>query len=479
MSQQGTNQFKYNGEKYTFTVTFDHSDLKKPITLEQQQILKFQYVNELNKLYMTAELDCVDTGGQIDRFLDKMHVLCYVILVAHKQKNDEAFTVEKIDDDKAFQHVFIVDNIGITDRNNSQITYKIKLASINKIRCSANIAYSNYAIDNDEEKSVFNILKACLIQAGLNIDAESFEGITTPVKLDYITNGNDTAETILKFLLNRLYYFSTKDLSFKAIAYNQNYDQYTLFDIVYATRKGLSTILLSMFNKSQNEAMTAQEPAQLATVAKFPYSSAITNIYSRDFQDYSFNTNEFVDKSIATKTLLQYYNTRPENSDYINKFRWPLHKTMASTIAASPKLRTILEGFNLDLLDQEPATYTTGDPSVMYSRRGTYWNNNFQIYDQLYKTLTEDNSLVVNCPGNLIRCPGNVVAIGIDRDKEKMINDSRSQLEEMMNMYKGLESNWIISKVVNIVEPSKSRYRQNLVLFRNYVTTALDSEVKA
>ena len=467
MSQQGTNQFKYNGEKYTFTVTFNHSDLKKPISLEHQQILKFQYVNELNQLCMTAELDCVDTGGQIDRLLDKMHVLCYVFLAAHKQKNDEAFTVEKIDGDKVFQHIFLVDNIGITDRHDSQITYKIKLTSINKIRCSANIAYSNYAIDNDEEKSVFNILKACLIQAGLNIDAESFEAVTTPVKLDYITNGNDTAETILKFLLNRLYYFSTKDTSFKAIAYNQNYDQYQLFDIVYATRKGLSTVLLSMFNKSQNEAMTAQEPAQLATVAKFPYSSAIANIYSRDFQDYSFNSNEFVDKSIATKTLLQYYNTRPENSDYINKFKWPLGEAATSTTTASS---TLIRG---------TTTYTAADPAATYSRRGTYWNNNFQIYDQLYKTLTEDNSLVVNCPGNLIRCPGNVVAVGIDRDKEKMINDSRSQLEETMNMYKGLESNWIIAKTVNIIEPSKSRYRQNLVLFRNYVTTALDAEVKA
>ena len=477
MSQQGTNQFKYNGEKYTFTVTFNHSDLKKPISLEHQQILKFQYVNELNQLCMTAELDCVDTGGQIDRLLDKMHVLCYVLLAAHKQKNDEAFTVEKIDNDKVFQHIFLVDNIGIIDRHDSQITYKIKLTSINKIRCSANIAYSNYAIDNDKEKSVFNIMKACFIQAGLNIDAESFERITTPVKLDYITNGNDTAETILKFLLNRLYYFSTKDTSFKAIAYNQNYDQYQLFDVVYATRKGLSAILLSMFNKSQNEAMTAQEPAQLATVAKFPYSSAIANIYSRDFQDYSFNSNEFVDKSIATKTLLQYYNTRPENSDYINKFKWPLSEAATSTTTASSMLKTMLT--NMANLVQGATTYTAADPTATYSRRGTYWNNNFQIYDQLYKTLTEDNSLVVNCPGNLIRCPGNVVAIGIDRDKEKMINDSRSQLEEMMNMYKGLESNWIISKVVNIVEPSKSRYRQNLVLFRNYVTTALDSEVKA
>lgn len=443
MSQQSTNQFRYNGEKYTFNVTFDHDDIAKPISLEQQQILKFTYVNALNQLCMTAELECVDTGGYLDQFLDKMYVKCHVFFAAHKQKNDKAITIEKIDVDKTFYHVFLVENMQIVDRKYSQITYRIKLVSKNKINCTANVSYSNYAAVDEKERSLFNILKTCLVQAGLNVDKTSFDNITAPISLDYITNGNDNVETILKFLLNRLFYLSKKDTSFKAIAYNQNYDTYQLFDIIYAVKRGLSTISLSMFNKSQNESMTSQEPAQLATVAKFPYSTAVTNLYQKDFQDYSYSKNEFVDRSIQTTTLLQYYNARPENSDYANKFQ---------------------------------LQYLDGDNGARFLRRGTYWNNGFQIYDQLYKTLIDDNSLVVNCPGDIIRCPGNVVAIGIDRDKQKMINDSRSQLEAMMSMYKGLESNWIIAKTVNIVEPAKSRYRQNLVLFRNYVTKAVASD---
>lgn len=438
-----SNQFKYNGEKYTFIITLDHTDLKKPITLENQQIIKFSYTNEFNHLYMTAELECTDSYGAIDQLLEKLCVQCCVILNGHKQKTDNSITIEKYDENKMFRHVFIVDNIKITNRKEQVLTYKITMSSINRLKSMSNITYSNYAVKNIKEKGIFNILKNCLLQAGMRVDSDSFDNITTPITLDYITNGNDTPETILKFLLNRLYYHPIKDTSFKALIYNQNYDDYQLFDILRVVNKaGLASIILSMF-KSQNESVAAEEPAQLATVTKFPYTEAISNTFTKEFQDYSFNINTITNQTINYESIFQYYNTTAELNGYKQKFKWPLDGTTLNFLA-----------------------------------RGSYWNNDFNIYENFYKTLTEDNSLVVNCPGNITRCPGLVVNVGIDRDINKMINDSREQLNDMMNRYKGLESLWIIAKVVNIVEPQKQRYRQNLVLFRNYLTKELDKDVK-
>lgn len=39
----------------------------------------------------------------------------------------------------------------------------------------------------------------------------------------------------------------------------------------------------------------------------------------------------------------------------------------------------------------------------------------------------------------------------------------------MMKKYRSYEGEWFISKIINIVSPSKQSYRQNVSLFRNFL----------
>ena len=98
------------------------------------------------------------------------------------KKSDGSVDENKIDPTKHILHTFIVQSIKPVERIQSRIKYEIDLVSSFWHKCNANIAYSNYG---DVEQSLFDILKACMSIAKLPFDAESFDKVTTDVKMDY------------------------------------------------------------------------------------------------------------------------------------------------------------------------------------------------------------------------------------------------------------------------------------------------------
>ena len=152
--------------------------------------------------------------------MEQQVVLCTVFFAENEQKFDGEITIEKFSEFRRFECQFLVDNIGITERGSNQISYKIDLVSINILKCMRNIQYSNYG---DDKQGVFDIFKACLAQAGLTPDKDSFDRVKTGVKLDYITNGNDDMMSISKYLMERLLYYSKNlDDSLKFFFWNES-----------------------------------------------------------------------------------------------------------------------------------------------------------------------------------------------------------------------------------------------------------------
>lgn len=87
--------------------------------------------------------------------------------------------------------------------------------------------------------------------------------------------------------------------------------------------------------------------------------------------------------------------------------------------------------------------------------------------------LLEDSSLVINTTGNILVKPGFLLNISLDRDSKDIATDDLNKLDDIKNKYKIFEGLWIVAKVHDIIIPSLIdsnliRYRQNLVLIRNY-----------
>ena len=84
--------------------------------------------------------------------------------------------------------------------------YKLQLVSSNIFKCLTVLNYTNYA---KEPEKIFDIVKKLISQAELTPDGDTFGQVCSPVKMFYITNGNDNLLTSVKYLMNKQYYFNS------------------------------------------------------------------------------------------------------------------------------------------------------------------------------------------------------------------------------------------------------------------------------
>lgn len=84
--------------------------------------------------------------------------------------------------------------------------YKLQLVSSNIFKCLTVLNYTNYA---KEPEKIFDIVKKLISQADLTPDGDTFGQVVSPVKMFYITNGNDNLLTSVKYLMNKQYYFNS------------------------------------------------------------------------------------------------------------------------------------------------------------------------------------------------------------------------------------------------------------------------------
>lgn len=434
--QDFTNQtYKYGGNQYMFTAYLYADD---PFSetgnyLNNEDIILFQYENSLNELYLKGELIFIDKMGIIDKYIEKQFVFCHIYHCEQQQKHDGNITITMDDSARCLSQNFFVSNIELLDRQKTQFSYKLTLLSINWLNCLGIIQYSNYNLKEPVE--LFQIIKSMLVYNNLTVNEETFDQIKSSVKLRYITHDNDNTLTSVRYLLNKLYYYQTTDSSLKFLVYNETQNVYQVFDLANTQlTNGSTNLTLSLF-KNNFETLSQQEPTNLATITKTPKEKSFTYIFYKEIYDYDFNNNNFFNSNISSESILNYLNTRPTSvtDNYKNKYKI----------------------FNNQ--------YT-------YKQNMTYWNNDLNIYDECSKILNEDNALVVAVDADILRKPGAYVLLNLDRNDVTFADsDDPSKLEEIKNRYKGFEGLWVIGKTRHIISPHAGRYKQNLVLFRNFI----------
>lgn len=434
--------FNYDGKRYFLNINLysyetpnDLNDDKKyyNFSLNNSNVISLEYSNEFNKLFINGELKYQDNYGVIDKFLDKQFIYIEVIFKEVIQKFDKDITIEKLSETSSFVHKFFVNSIKILDRQKHIITYQLNFLSVHWFQCMSTVNFTNY---NKKQESIFNIIKTILMENELIVDTESFKNTVSNVRINYITQKNDNVITAVNYLLSKLYYYKEKDNNLKFLTYNSFTNKYQIVTIDNQdTYLGATNIILSMF-RSNTEFSTQNEPNEFNTVTKFPKIHVYQNNKTKLFFDFNYDKNRFVDESIDTKEILAYQNSKFNHQNYKEK-------------------------------------YTFFNNKIKYLESGTYWNNTFNIYINSVKMLLEDSSLVINTTGNILVKPGFLLNISLDRDSKDIATDDLNKLDDIKNKYKIFEGLWIVAKVHDIIIPSLIdsnliRYRQNLVLIRNY-----------
>lgn len=431
------NVFKYSNQQYTllitlFTMTGDKkNDLQ--ISLDAVDIEQFIYENKMNDLLIKGKVIYTDKYAAIDKMLNQQYCYCEVLFAQNARQMDNDIGAGKIDEKKKFTHNFIVTNIKILARNASIIKYEIDLMSVNWFKCSANISYSNYG---KTPEPLFDIVKSCITNNNLAIDDDSFNRVKSPVAMNWISKQNDNLFSALKYLMHKMYYMKDfKDDSLKFIVYDQFDDKYRLVDIKdkYTLIGSFGTTL--SFFKTNTEALIQQEPTNLGSF-KSPFSknNLYSSLFDKHMQSYDLNYDKVQTTVTESKTLANYLNASIDNDNYEQKYV-PMF------------------------------TY----PNMNHLRIGSYWENDFDVYNESIDALEQNNALILNITGNLMRQPGSMNVITIDRGLENITTDDKREIEKLKKKYKAYEGVWIASKVRNIVCPALPSFRQQVALFRNFI----------
>ena len=431
-----SNTFRYSSNAYTVNANLytntGSPDTDVNIALDINDTEEIVYEGKLNDLLLRGHVIYTDRYAQVDKMFNQHFGYFELMFALNKKETDKQVGLVEIDENNKFQHIFVVTDIKVLDRKASVIKYQIEFVSMAWFNCIANLQYSNYG---SVSESILDILKNCIVQQGLAIDDRTFGMVKTIVKSNYITQLNDNLFSSTNYLLHKLYYNPIRDDSIKFIVFDWFDSKYRLIDLKNKdTFVGTFTTMLSFF-KSNNEMLIQQEPTNFGSLQNaMPKTEAYKNAFDKDLFSYDYSRDMFSHNYAFQEETINYFNNKIDNSMYFQKFQ---------------------KMFNV--------------PNTKFIDHGSYWNNDQATYNAAVQMLNENSSLIMNITGEIRRQPGSFTTVAIDRTVASMETENKKEFEKRKQMYKTYEGVWIASKVRNIIRPSASTFRQQLVLFRNFI----------
>ena len=229
----------------------------------------------------------------IDRFIEGQNVKCNVVIAQMLKRSDAGIDTVNMSDirknaEAFIEHEFIVERIRPVNRNADVISYEIDLVSSLWKNCSANIVYSTF---NDEPKSTLHILKACMKNAGLAVDEQSFDNAQSNVKIDFMTQANDNIFSVFSYIADKMYFFESKEQSVKFLAYDALEKKYKIVDLSMMNDSQATPALMTFF-KSSAEGLLSQKAINIGSyVDGVPHTAGIASMVDRSMFTYDFKSN--------------------------------------------------------------------------------------------------------------------------------------------------------------------------------------------
>lgn len=459
-----SNIFEVNKQQYKMIATvyddaayvlgLEQQDKSNEMILATENIIEFQYVNQLGKLCLDGSLTYKDTEGFVSNFLNVEYVGLDIFIAKQLQESDGSFTNQTNDENNQMKHSFMVSNIEILERHATDIIYKFHLISRQWYNFSANLDISTYALDEGAlADGLIGRIKKCLnSNQNINekkqflIDDASFDLCNDGIKQDYITKANDNVFSAISYLLDKLFYYSKVINAMKFIVYNENENKYRMLDLSKKqTFGGALLVILSMF-KTQLESMAYSSECNFGTVVRFPKTDMHKMLFQKDMATYDFNSNQ----------LMKYTHSRAN-----------IAQTMNNSGNDNPNM---LAKLNEQFLGENVTTKT----NLINIESGAIWQNDFHSYEDFCDELLGDNALIISMDGILGRHPGDIAVLSIEDDLQtgdsNIANGNEAKYLDLKRRYARLKKGtWLIGKVRHIIRPLNKTFKQNIIAFQNFI----------
>lgn len=128
-------------------------------------------------------------------------------------------------------------------------------------------------------------------------------------------------------------------------------------------------------------------------------------------------------------------------------YKYSREKNTISNIKTEPGTTVNYLNNKYDADDYEPKYQEMFKTTLPYKNQGSYWNNDQALYVDSAKALQENNALVLNITGEILRKPGSLLNITLDRSMKDVANEVKSELEKIKRRFKAYEGTWMTSKV--------------------------------
>ncbi len=375
MSAVSTSSFTYSGGRYVLGISLSDYGYKVKEQLADSSIVRFQFSSNLKQLYLTADLEYVDSFGQVDKFIDRRNVIADVTFCQIDYASDGDFSNESIKN--RFEHKFFVDSMEILGREGNKISYKIHMVSIFRHNHYAVWDFSNYGTpDNDPERKSLGIIRKCLSDYGMTVGTSLSTEVTSGVSMKYITGGNDTLDSVCDYVLSHEFYETedkVKDLKF--LYYDWVSSTVECLDLgVKGTIKRHRDVMVAFFN-DEIESKLYQDPVNFGTINARDNSDFFMGNFQRTIYKYDKGSNEIEQKTISSGDLVDFFNGKLDS-------------------ITTPSLNTG---------NHKPPE------NVKFVNKMSYWNNDLDLYDEITSNLLQDNALTLNVVGDLMFRLGGVV----------------------------------------------------------------------
>ena len=425
--------FNANGRNYMFHADFFYVDRRgqsKSDVLNFDDLISFQYQNELNKVCLYAELTYYDRDGRVSPLLESNCSSMNITFCEIFSKGDGKIALTKVENAQKFVHVFIVNNIEILSREQNGITYKLILEDSRWMNFSQNIIFSN---NNKSPQDIFDIVKDILVQCCKLTVASNYHDVRSNVMLQYCSMPNDTFFSAYDYLYRRLYYIQ-QATSIQGLCYDPIQDEYTTFDM---KSPSISALLhqetLNIGPEKTELVANIGDASTLGSVAVFPKTLEYENLFAKTFIRYDFAKNDFDNTLVLETQQLQ---------NFVN---------------ASPIVRS-----------ERNDRYAFTDEAKNHFKYGTEWDNDFNITTDVLRQMFEDNALILNTNGRIGRIVGHYINVSTNMSVKYTISETSNEMKEENEKYRALEGPWLIGKTIDVIDFKEKKYRQNLVLLRNF-----------
>ena len=146
-----------------------------------------------------------------------------------------------------------------------------------------------------------------------------FDTAATDVTLNYATQANDNLFTVIRYLMDKLYFYAVKDKAIKFLYYNWHDNVYSVLDLHNKnTLKDTSMTVLSFF-KSNAELLIQQDGTNIGSlIASESKTNMYQTMFDREVYDYDLLSNGFTNRfDIKSASIIDTMNNKMSFDDYV------------------------------------------------------------------------------------------------------------------------------------------------------------------